>query len=201
MDARYQERVSNEAAEKRWASLPLPGPEEHQLVQWWTNCNNLARVLGHLDGKRFRAVFLTIVSVHHSATIAHQGTGSEEGNTLLKKEQARGQLFSATECYNFVLQRLKTRRKVAQRAALIRSNPPQHSPLVPVSQVAEILLGISGGISGGIPAPPLCLAEDLLRSVEKRTTDLSNQVRSLQTSVTKKFISNPNPNKKPSPYL
>ena len=85
MDARYQERVSDEGAEKRWASLPLPGPEEHQLVQWWTNWNNLARGLGHLDGKRFRAVFLTIVSEHHSAIKAAQGGGSEEGSTLLKK--------------------------------------------------------------------------------------------------------------------
>ena len=84
----------------------------------------MARGLGHLDGKRFRAVFLTIVSEHHSAIIAPEGNGSEEGNTLLEKEQARGQLFSATECYNFVLQHLETRRKVAQRAALIRSNPP-----------------------------------------------------------------------------
>ena len=144
-DARYQERVSDEAAEKRWASLPLPGPEENQLGQRWTNWNKLARGLGHLDGKRFRAVFLTDVSEQQSAIIAPQGNGSEEGNTLLEKEQARGQLFSATECHNFVLQRLETRRKVAQRAALIRSDPPQHSPLFPVSQVAEI----SGGVSRG----------------------------------------------------
>ena len=62
-------------------------------------------------------MFLTIVSEHHSAIIAPQGNGSEEGSTLLEKEQARGQLFSATECYNFVLQRLEMRRKVAQREA------------------------------------------------------------------------------------
>ena len=99
-------------------------------------------------------MFLTIVSEHHSAIIAPQGNGSKEGNTILGKEQARGQLFSATECYNFVLQRLNTWRKVAQRAALIRSNPPQHSPLFPVSQVAEISGGILGGISGDIPGPP-----------------------------------------------
>ena len=41
------------------------------------------------------------------------------------------------------------------------------------------------------------MPEDLLRSGEKRTTNLSNQVRSLQTSVTKKFISGPNPNDNP----
>ena len=34
MDTRYRERVSEEAAEQRWASLPLLGPEEHQLVQY-----------------------------------------------------------------------------------------------------------------------------------------------------------------------
>ena len=93
MDARYQERVSDEAAEKRWASLPLPGPEEHQLVQWWTNWNRLALVLGHLDGKRLRAVFLTIFSEHHSAIIAPQGNGSEEENTPSKRSSSRAAFF------------------------------------------------------------------------------------------------------------
>ena len=144
-------------------------------------------------------MFLTIVSEHHSAIIAPEGNGREEGNTLLEKEQARGQLFSANECYNFVLQRLETQKKVAQGAALICSNTPPALPLFLVSQVAEISGGISGGISGDIPASPLCLAEDLLSSVEKRTTDLSNQVRSLQTSVTKTIISGPSPIDNPGP--
>ena len=154
MDARYQERVSDEAAEKRWASLPLPGLEEHQLVQWWTNWNKLARGLGHLDGKSFRVVFLTIVSEHHSAIIAPQGNGSEEGNTLLKKEQARGQLFSATECYNFVLQRLETRRKVAQRAALIRSDPPNTPRSSRCPRSLKILGVFLGAFLGASLHPP-----------------------------------------------
>ena len=104
MDTRYRERVSEEAAEQRWASLPLLGPEEHQLVQDWTNWNKLGRGVT-ATGRRQRMVFLTAVSKHHSALIAPK-EGGGEGNTLLEREQARGSLFSATECYNLILDRL-----------------------------------------------------------------------------------------------
>ena len=56
MDTRYRERVSEGAAEQRWASLPLLGPEEHQLVQYWTNWNKLGRGVT-ASGRRQRMVF------------------------------------------------------------------------------------------------------------------------------------------------
>ena len=74
MDTRYWEWVSEEAAEQRWASLPLLGPEEHQLVQYWTNWNKLGRGVT-ASGRRQRMVFLTSVSKHHSALIAPKEGG------------------------------------------------------------------------------------------------------------------------------
>ena len=91
MDTRYRERVSEEAAEQRWASLPLQGPEEHQLVQYWTNWNKLGRGVS-ASGRRQRMVFLTSVSKHHSALIAPKEGGGKE--TLCSSENKPGKACS-----------------------------------------------------------------------------------------------------------
>ena len=104
MDLKYQQRVSDEAIEQRWSSLPLSGPEDHHLVQWWTTWNRMAEAL-EPDGSRYRAVFLNLVSKYHAAIVSPQGCGNEDGNIILEKEAARGEPFTATQCYNFILQR------------------------------------------------------------------------------------------------
>ena len=43
MDAKYASRVSEDALEKRWASFPLPGPEEHHLKAWYTRWCDIAK--------------------------------------------------------------------------------------------------------------------------------------------------------------
>ena len=95
MDLKYQQRLSDEAIEQPWSSLPLSGPEDHHLVQWWTTWNWMAEALKP-DGSRYRAVFLNLVRKNHAAIISPQGCGNEDRNTILETEDARGDPFTAT---------------------------------------------------------------------------------------------------------
>ena len=160
------------------------------MVQYWTNWNKLGQGVT-ASSRRQRMVFLTSVSKHHLALIAPK-EGRGEGNTLLEREQARGSLFSATDCYNLILDRLEVRRKVAQKAALIRGVGDPHTLSVARVNLLEKLADTQ--------TPPICRAEDLLRSMEKKQEDLSQQVRSLQTSVTNNNRANRNNTNRKSYY-
>ena len=65
---------------------------------------------------------------------------------------------------------------MAQKAALIRGGGDPHSLSVARVNPPENLADTR--------PPPICLAEDLLRSMEKKQEDLREPVRSLKTSIT-----------------
>ena len=187
MDERYAARVSAEALEKRWSSFPLQGPEDHHLISWYTKWVDLAKGF-QPSGATFRRVFLALCKEHHSRFLFPPPGLGGHGTTLLEVEAAGGKPFSAGECYNFLLERLETQRKVSQAAAIVRgevSGPSifQHPPHA-VFEVAATPVATDNE-KWVVPHAPPCIAPDQIADIGRQLTYLRcsvNQIGSAEHS-------------------